>query len=91
MSTKAVLDGYFIENRAKLLDLAAFMDRFERAGGPRNQSDHRWQAIIAGLAVLSDGQPERARRMLELWSDPSSDPIPKASVKGATGAWMKPE
>lgn len=83
-----VLDGYFIENRSKILDLAAFMDRFDRSGsgGPR-ASDHRWRAVVAAIALLGDGKPDRARRILELWSDPSLEPVDRAGMKGATGAW----
>jgi len=39
------------------------------------------------VAVLGDGQPERARRILELLSDPTLEPIPAAPTKGAAGAW----
>lgn len=88
VDAKDVLDGYFIENRAKILDLAAFMDRFDRANPPNSATaDHRWQAVIRALNILTDGSKERSRRILELWSDPTADPVPKADVKGATGAW----
>lgn len=87
-TSNAVLDGYFIENRAKILDLAAFMDRFDRGcASPDAVEDHRWKAIGRAIEVLLDGQPERARRVLEVWSDPTLEPIDKATVKGATGAW----
>jgi hypothetical protein len=38
------------------------------------------------IALLLDGKPERTRRILEHFSDPSTMPIPAAHVKGATGA-----
>jgi hypothetical protein len=38
------------------------------------------------VALLLDGKPERARRVLELWSDHSSEPIDRAPMKGALGA-----
>jgi hypothetical protein len=38
------------------------------------------------IALLLDGKPERTRRILEHFSDPSTTPIPAAHVKGATGA-----
>ena len=37
--------------------------------------------------MLLDGEPERTRRILELLSDPSAEPIEKAPMKGAKGAW----
>ena len=33
MTRQQVLDLYFMENRAKLIDLAAFLDRVDRATG----------------------------------------------------------
>jgi 2,3-bisphosphoglycerate-independent phosphoglycerate mutase len=38
------------------------------------------------VAILSDGGPDRARRILEQLSDPTMDPVAKAGMKGATGA-----
>lgn len=84
MSRQQVVDAYFMEHRARLLDLAAFLDRVDRAGA--GTDDFRMKAYRAALALLTDGQPERARRILELLSDPSTEPIAAAGVKGATGA-----
>ncbi len=84
----AVVDRYFIEHRAKLIDLAAYLDRVERSA-PRagaEGEDFRHEALIAALAILTDGRPERARRVLEHFSDHSTEPIARAHVKGATGA-----
>lgn len=77
------VDLYFMEHRARLLDVAAFLDRVDRAPGT---DDFRMQAFRRALALLQDGEPERARRVLELLSDPSSEPVAKAGMKGATGA-----
>lgn len=93
-----MIDRYFIEHRAKVLDLAAFLDRVDRAlpaapadGGEGSidagRADFRLESLRAAIELLLDGRPERARRVLELWSDPSSDPIERAPTKGAAGAW----
>jgi hypothetical protein len=42
--------------------------------------------LCAALDLLRDGQSDRARRSLELWSDHSVEPIAKAGMKGAIGA-----
>ena len=47
--------------------------------------DPRMQAIVAAVRLLADGQPERARRVLELWSDPTVQPVPHADGKAARG------
>ncbi len=92
LSTRQIVDQYFLEHRAKVLDIAAFLDRFDRAAkvegvaDASTTTDLRVRAICAALDLLRDGKPERARRALELWSDHSTDPIEKASMKGAIGA-----
>ena len=84
MSRAQVVDAYFMEHRARLLDVAAFLARVARAGA--GADDFRMEAFRRALAVLQDGKPERARRILELLSDPGTEPIAKAGMKGATGA-----
>jgi hypothetical protein len=88
MTRKEAIDAYFMEHRAKLIDLAAFLDRLDRCrddGG--TESDFRMTAFRDALSILRDGTPDRARRVLELLSDPSADPIPSAAgMKGAHGA-----
>ena len=79
-----VVDAYFMEHRARLLDVAAFLDRIDRAGP--GVDDFRMNAYRNAIALLLDGKPERTRRILEHFSDPSTTPIPAAHVKGATGA-----
>jgi hypothetical protein len=84
MTRQDVLDLYFMENRAKLIDIAAFLDRVDRAGGP---ADFRLQAFRDAMRCLSDNAPGRARNVLMALSDPTSDPIETAPGKGAVGAW----
>jgi hypothetical protein len=40
-----------------------------------------------GLKLLVDGEGERARRVLEALSDPTTETIPKSPGKGAVGAY----
>ena len=90
LARESVIDRYFLEHRAKVLDVAAFLDRVDRAkpaGGVASGDDFRLRSLRGAIAVLIDGEPERARRILELLSDPSSEPIDKAPMKGAKGAW----
>ncbi len=83
-----VLDTYFLEHRAKLIDIAAFLDRVERAP-PEGDApeDFRLAAFQQALAVLADGEGLRAKRVLDLFSDPTAAPLEKAPGKGACGAW----
>jgi len=47
------------------------------------------RAICDALRLALDGQPERARRMLELWSDTTTEPSAKADGKAARGVPRK--
>ena len=82
----AVVDRYFMEHRAKVIDVAAFLDRIDRATAKDASRDFRHDALLRAIAILLDGKPERARRVLESFSDPSTEPIAKAPMKGALGA-----
>jgi hypothetical protein len=84
MTRQQVLDLYFMEARAKVIDLAAFIDRFERGTG---QDDFRMAAFRTALAELSKTQPQKARNVLLALSDPTTEPIPAATTKAACGAW----
>ena len=84
MKRKEILDLYFMEARSKLIDLAAFMDRVERSEGP---DDFRMKGFLRALQELDPGKRDRARRVLLALSDPSTEPIPAATTKAASGAW----
>lgn len=73
-----------MENRAKLIDIAAFLDRVDRAEG---DADFRLDGFKAAMKCLGDGAPQRAKNVLLSLSDPSIDPIDKAPGKGAVGAY----
>ena len=84
MTQREVLDLYFMEARAKLIDLGAFIDRVERAGG---DEDFRMKAFRAALAKLGESAPQKAKTILMIFSDPTTQPIPAATTKAASGAW----
>jgi hypothetical protein len=84
LSKERTLDLYFMDARCKLIEVAAFLDRLDRSSGP---SDFREASLLAALTALSDGHPDRARRVLMTLSDPTTDPLPSAGTKGACGAW----
>ena len=79
-----VLDLYFLEARSKVIDIAAFLDRVERAGGT---DDFRMRALRKALAGLSGKKKQKAKRALLAFSDPTTKPIPAATTKAACGAF----
>jgi hypothetical protein len=84
MNRKPLLDLYFVEARSRLIDLAAFLDRLERAEG---EGDFRLAALTQALAQLNRPGANRAERVLLELSDPTSEPIAAATTKAACGAW----
>lgn len=86
-SGSAIIETGFIPVRAKLLEVAAFLDRVERHSVG---DDFRCEALRDAARLLVDGQPERARRILERLSDPTSEPDAASSGKAALGAWRPP-
>ena len=73
----------FMDARSKLIDLAAFLDRVQRAG---QEGDFRVQALKRAIGLLSQEAPGRAREVLLSFSDPSREPVAKAAMQGAIGA-----
>ncbi|HUC83768.1 MAG TPA: hypothetical protein VL970_01140 [Candidatus Acidoferrales bacterium] len=84
MTRQHVLDLYFLDARHKLIELAAFLDRVERAEGV---DDFRLNSFRRALAELNGRKRNRAKRVLLTFSDPTARPIAKADTKGACGAW----
>jgi len=78
-----LVDLGFMDARSKLLDVAAFLDRVQRAG---QEGDFRVQAIKQAIKVLHQSESTRAKDILLLLSDKSSEPIPQATTQGAIGA-----
>lgn len=84
MTRQQVLDLYFMDARSKLIDLAAFLDRVDRADGA---DDFRITALRTAIKELSGGNKERAKSVLLSLSDPTTEPIPTATTKAACGAY----
>jgi hypothetical protein len=83
MKRQHVLDLYFLDARHKLVEIAAFLDRVERAEG---KDDFRIKAFRAALAGLSTNRKHKVKNALLAFSDTSEEPIEKAPGKGAVGA-----
>jgi hypothetical protein len=88
LKSQDVIDRYFLEHRAKLIDLAAFLDRLDRTCDHDIAGcDYRIAALYRALTVLSDGRTNRAGRILEIFSDKTTELLRSANgAKSATGA-----
>ncbi|MGD0308441.1 MAG: hypothetical protein ABSC02_04050 [Acidobacteriota bacterium] len=88
LTTQRIVDEYFIENRHKLLDIAAFLDRLDRSqDGEDPTHDFRMKAFAQALQVLMTPGPDRLKRIHMVFSDPSTEPREKTDRKAAWGAY----
>lgn len=69
LSASDLLNRDFLEIRARLLEVAAALDRLDRAEGDV-ASDPRIERIRQALASLNSGQPDRAEQVQLLFSLP---------------------
>jgi len=86
MTREQILDLYFLDARSKLLDVAAFLDRVERSA---EGEDFRLAAYREALTVLNSDTPQKARRVLLAFSDPTAEPVTVSPGNPACGAWQK--
>lgn len=100
LSARALVDLDFLETRHRLLDVAAFLDRIDRASARPAEDrasdapatpDHRLDALRRALERLAEDRPGRAADIQRVFSDPTDAPLDSAAgMKGATGAWPGP-
>ncbi len=87
MNQSEVIDMYFQEHRAKVIDIAAFLDRVDRCEDSTDASvDFRIKAMHACIKELQSDEEGRVERILLLLSDQSTEPIDSAGIQGAFGA-----
>ena len=74
-----------MDSRAKLLDIASFLDRLDRSEG---EPDFRHPEFMKALVIMQNPPAGRTRTqaVLESLSDHSSEPAQTASIGFAYGA-----
>ena len=71
MTAKAVLDQDFLAIRHRILDIAASLDRLDRADSADEVADDpRRRNIQNAIRLLTDPATDRAARVQDLFSDP---------------------
>lgn len=81
-----LVDEYFIENRTRLLEIAAFLDRLDRADPAVSGRDFRVQAFLEAVHALT-GDGDRLTRIQRILSDPTTGPLEQLDRKSALGAY----
>ena len=82
-----LVDEYFIENRNRIVEVAAFLDRLDRCDPGIAGRDFRVRALAEALTVLASESPTRVQDIQLLMSDPRTEPLPALDRKGAVGAF----
>ena len=86
LSPRELVDEYFIENRTKVLEIAAFLDRLDRADPSYASRDFRMKAFGEALAGL-ERKNGRVDFIQQLLSDPREVPLDALDRKSALGAY----
>lgn len=81
-----IIDEYFMEQRAKLLDIAAFLDRIERSCEHNAAMDFRLTSFRDAIRALGREEPARVERLLMLFSDPRLELLNERDQQNADGA-----
>jgi hypothetical protein len=90
---RELVDEYFIENRTRVLEIAAFLDRLDRTDDSLADRDFRIRAFREAIEILSaapteaDRSTSRVERIQLLMSDPTTEPLEKLDMKSARGAY----
>lgn len=67
MSAEQIFERWFLETRSRLLDIAANLDRIDRAPAGR-VDDPRRAAVEEALRILLGSGPDRAERIQMIFS-----------------------
>jgi len=77
MTAPAVLDQWFLETRCRIIEIAATLDRLDRAPATEAIADDlRFKQLQAALRVLTGPSPDRAGRCQMIFSLPHEDRPP---------------
>jgi hypothetical protein len=88
MEADKILQKYFVENRSRLLDIAAYLDRIGRANSfGQVKEDFRWIAFKKSLQVLLSEEENRVEKIQEILSDPTQEPHDSSDKTNGKSAW----
>jgi hypothetical protein len=69
MTREQVINRYFPEMRCKVLEVAASLDRMDRAGEPSNGREQpRMDQLRRAVRVLLEDEPGRAEKIQRIFS-----------------------
>jgi hypothetical protein len=87
LSQKQLVDEYFIEYRAQILAVAAFLDRLDRSVEHNAEDEFRFKAFRKAAAELMSDKPGRVERVQMILSDPRTSLLDERDQQSAYGAF----
>lgn len=88
LAQQQLIELYFLEMRARVLDLAAFLDRMDRSVEQNGKEDFRMIALRQAIQRLSThNASSRVYDIQMILSDPTEEPLAELDRKGAFGAF----
>ena len=89
LTQRQLIDEFFMEHRTKVLDIAAFLDRLDRAAARDAEDDFRFVAFRETLHELTSATPGRVERAQMILSDQTTKLLPELDRKAAYGASIR--
>ncbi|HSH59737.1 MAG TPA: hypothetical protein VK988_08890 [Acidimicrobiales bacterium] len=91
LTQRQLIDEHFMEQRTKILDIAAFLDRMDRSVELNAEDDFRVAALRRTLEALCSRAPGRVERIQMILSDPTTEPLAQSDRRNAAGAYDSDE
>ncbi len=89
LSQQDLIDTYFMEQRARIIDVAAFLDRLDRATSQNGNNDFRLMAMRKAMHELVSDEADRVERIQMIFSDQNTDLLDELDRKAAYGASVR--
>jgi hypothetical protein len=86
LTQRRLLDEYFMEHRNQVLEIAAFLDRMDRAADQNAEEDFRNVAFRQALRELCSGEFGRVERIQTILSDTMVELLEERDRQAAYGA-----
>lgn len=83
------IDAYFMEQRNRVLEIAAFLDRLDRLEVKNAEDDFRIVALRKAMAELNSDETGRIERIQMIFSDQNTDLLEELDRKAAYGASIR--
>ncbi len=89
LTQKQHIDAYFMEQRNRILEIAAFLDRLDRVDAQDANDDFRVVALRKAMSELTSEEPGRIERIQMIFSDQNLELLEELDRKAAYGASIR--